>query len=185
MSVLAPLDPRVARIAANWFHLPKSWEERAVSTSPVGLIVGEQPGPRSNPRLPMWPYPSGSAGGRLFYMSGMAMSDYLVRLARVNLMPNPVARWHRRDAMDRAVEITRGVGFSILDDREQWPRIVLCGTRAAEAFGLEPVEWFHPTYRDGQALVAVPHPSGRNNAYNDETSRRLVGHTLRWAARCG
>lgn len=65
----APLNPVVARIAEAWFDDAEGLE--ALGGYPVGLLVGEQPGPTSNPKLPLWPFPPRSAGGRLHAMSGV------------------------------------------------------------------------------------------------------------------
>lgn len=178
-NLLPALDPRMVRVAENWFHVRFPEGELI---RPVGLIVGERPGPRSNPNphFAMWPWPPGSAGGRLYAWSGLDAVTYLSRLARTNLQPEAIGRWNKAAAMSRAIELWMTFRRQ---RREDWPRFVLCGARVAEAFGLDPVTWFQPIDRDGVSYVAIPHPSGRNPVYNDETSRRLAGQMVRWAAR--
>lgn len=177
--MLPRLDGRMVKIAENWFHVTFPEGELA---RPVGLIVGEQPGPRTsrNAHFAMWPWPPTSAGGRLFAWSRLDPVTYLSRLARVNLVEQPVARWNKAHAMDRAVHLW--TCYRRLQ-AEDWPRFVLCGSRVAEAFGLDPVEWFVPLDRNGCSYVPIPHPSGRNHLYNDQASRHLAGAAVRWAAR--
>lgn len=179
-----PLNHEVAVTAAWLFELPDGWVERAQTTTPVGLLVGEQPGPSSNPRLPMWPYPPNSAGGRLHRMSGMDVGDYLLRLARVNLARRPVARWDPARAADR-------LGL-VLDGLPDGARVVLCGARAKDALcswlGVPgptcPLPFTAPVLWRGRdvKIVGVPHPSGRCQDYNDPAVREAAGRVVRWAA---
>lgn len=176
----APLDPRMARIAEAWFALPDGWEERATTEQPRGLLVGEQPGAASNPRLPLWPYPENSAGGRLRRMSCVPHAEYLVRLARVNLARRPTGRWDPEGAQGRAYALACGLAGTGC-------RVVACGARARDAFGAP--SWFErwtvvAPYRSGRQLevVAIPHPSGRNHEYNHAATRSRAGQVVRWAA---
>lgn len=176
-SVLAPLNPVVAALAGFWFNLPLDWEEEATVTTPVGLLVGEQPGPGSNPKLPLWPYPPRGSGARLQRMSGIPMGVYLTRLARVNLMPKPVARWNPHEARRNLTELLAGLPAGT--------RVVLCGARVRDAAGIPAwfTEWplIHPA--GGYVHpVAIPHPSGRNRDYDTPTNVELVREALRWAA---
>lgn len=173
---LAPLDPVLARAAETWFDLPCGSGERLSTEAPVGLLVGEQPGPRSNHRLPLWPYPARSAGGRLHAMSGVPMVEYLARLARVNLAAQPRKGWdHRRARFDL---------HAMLNDLPPDARVVLCGQRAMDAY-----EEGYPGARR-QFLVlggsvwiqGVPHPSGRCREYNDPATVAATREAVRWAA---
>lgn len=178
----APLDPVVARVAKTWFELPDGWEQKACATTPVGLLIGEQPGPGSNPRLPLWPYPPGSSGGRLHRMTGVPVADYLTLLARVNLFHRPIARW--------TVESARARMASLLSGLPDEARVVLVGTRVRDAYTPSwsrtrvPLRWFEPIYEAGPCvrLVAIPHPSGRNPDYNHADTRARAGAAVRWAA---
>lgn len=173
---MAPVAP-VARVVAHKFlgvH-PDSVDW----VRPLGLVVGEQPGAGSNPLLPMWPWPSGRAGGRLLAMSGMEAADYLVRLARVNLAFRPVARWSVTQARKRM--------SAVLETLEEGDRVVLCGAKVRDACAeLEGAPWFSSKTLDtGVSVVAVPHPSGRCREYNAQPARRQAGQWIRWAARIG
>lgn len=169
----APLDPMIARVAEAWFGIEGIEAEGGY---PVGLLVGEQPGAASNPRLPLWPYPPRSAGGRLHAMSGMPVRDYLMRLARVNMARRPVRSWDARQAQGRAYALAgqlSGTGA----------RVVIVGARARDAF--EVPAWFTSwTIADPRVeVVAIPHTSGRNREYNDPAIVARTREAVRWAAR--
>lgn len=147
---------------------------------PRGLIVGERPGPSTSRSCPMFPWPASSAGGRLLGMSGVSIRDYLTLLRRVNAQYDG-GPWRLPAARERAEELAQYAA------RLYGPlRVVLCGRRAAEAFGLGDQPWFQRLLvsRDGSAhtYVVVPHPSARNQLYRDENVPRAVGRTVRWAA---
>lgn len=181
----APMDPVIARIAEYWFELADcDWEERLSTTMPVGLLIGEQPGPASNHKLPLWPHPASSTGGRLQAMSDIPVGEYLLRLARVNIARMPVARWNREAARCRLI--------TLLDDLPDDARVVLVGARARDAyndvfgrgvlldlFGRE--GWQTPAARL-VAVTAIPHPSGRNPEYKDPAVVAAARQAVRWAA---
>lgn len=169
-----PLSPMIARVAEAWFDVEGIEAEGGY---PVGLLVGEQPGLSSNPKLPLWPYPPRSAGGRLHTMSGIPVRDYLLRLARVNLARRPVAKWDTHAADLRLA--------AILERVPDAGRVVLCGARARNAW-CPPApgrEWFHlfATVR-GIQVVAIPHPSGRSREYGDPATVARAQEAVRWAA---
>lgn len=180
----APMDPVHARVAVTWFDLHEDHTERLSTTMPVGLLVGEQPGPASNTQLPLWPFPPGSAGGRLQAMSGIPVGDYLERLARVNIARMPVARWGRDAAMSRMI--------TLLDGLPDGARVVLVGARARDAyndvFGQGVLlDWFGREGWSARAghmigVTAIPHPSGRNPEYNDPAVVARARQAVREAA---
>lgn len=167
---MAPISPTVRAVAHMFLdaNLPDEMP------APVGLLVGEQPGPKHNAKLPLWPWPKGSAGARLHQMSGLGVAEYLTKLARVNLALRPTTKWDEAGAKSRAVHL-----LSTVPDGT---RIVLCGARARDAFDLD--GWFRPTRYTlwDVSAVAIPHPSGRCREYNEEHARRQAGQCLRWAA---
>lgn len=171
---LWPMSHTIRVIAECWFEIPSlsdgEWPR------PKGLLVGEQPRPGGNPKLPLWPWPAGGSGGRLFPMSRMRLLDFFVDLARVNVSKYPVARWSANQARSR--------GIWILDKMPDGARVVARGARARDAFGVG--EFFRKTeaVRNGVTveLVAIPHPSGRCREYNDPDNVRLAGSWIRWAA---
>jgi len=170
---MAPVSPTVSAVARMWLHttLPEDMP------APVGLLVGEQPGTAHNAKLPLWPWPANSAGDRLMRMSGIPVADYLTRLARVNLALKPVAEWDSRAARDRALSLVATLPVGT--------RVVACGAKARDAFGLP--DWFHlqamGAHPEAPAVVAIPHPSGRSRAYNDPGVKGAARWWIRWAAR--
>lgn len=175
----APMGHVTARIAGMWFDLPEDFAGRATSTQPIGLLVGEQPRPGGNPKLPLWPWPPNCAGARLHVMSGMPIDEYLIRLARTNISLQPVARWNATDARFRATRM-----MTSLPDGA---RVIACGMKARNAFGL--AEWFQMTPHDVDArrveIASIPHPSGRNREYNFVPAMTEARLWIRWAAGVG
>lgn len=162
-------------VASYWFELP--YVDVSDLPMPSGLLVGEQPKPGGNPKLPLWPFPPNSAGARLFQLSGMSLMEYFKRLARVNMSRDVVARWNADWARRRA--------DWILTSLPDGARVVACGAKARNAFGI--ADWFsrQDVTVDGKKihLVAIPHPSGRSREYNEESTRARARMWIRWAAR--
>ncbi len=148
----------------------------AISGPPVGAIIGEAPGPNTSPKLPMFPLPSRSAGGRLLGYAGIPVEDYLGRLARRNLFAE-LGPWSTRTARLQAFQIfwwLRNMATGIR-------RVLLLGGRVGAAFGL--AEFWRPLKLERDlVLVAIPHPSGKNRVYNDPDVCRRAGSEVRWAA---
>lgn len=172
-----PMSPAAARVAGFWFDVPGLEREQLHLPMPKGLLVGEQPKPGGNPKLPLWPWPNNSAGARLFRMSEMDLFTYFTRLARVNLSRDVVARWNPDWARRRANWVLTGL--------PDGARIVACGARARNAFGV--CDWFEPERFSVDELsidvVAIPHPSGRTREYNDAGIKKEAGRWIRWAAK--
>lgn len=145
----------------------------SVDYKPVAAIIGEMPGPAMHPKLPVFPLPARSAGGRLLAMSGIDPAAYLGAFWRRNLFV--YARdWSRPEAQTAA---TRVIGEM---RRQKITRAVLLGVKVGAAFGMGEL-WMRGW--DGDiALAVIPHPSGRCRVYNDPTAKFLAGHILRWAA---
>lgn len=145
------------------------------STVVRGLLVGENPGANTHPDLPLFPWPERSSAGRLLEMSGLTAGQYLGGLYRRNLVDEP--RWSRSAGAHRARSIV-----TALFEMPKGLRVVLCGSKVARAFGLR-VEWWTPVRLDSrQTCVVVPHPSGLNRVYNDDSARARTGAWIRWAA---
>lgn len=116
------------------------------------LLVGEDNPYSRDPRYALYPDPPGSAGGRLcFKIMGLTKKEYIRRFERVNLC---AGKWDTYEAEGRAGEIARQL---------KWEHVVLLGSRVNTAFGL-----FHrPPFTFYGRYVTLPHPSGRNRAWNE------------------
>lgn len=166
-----------------------------LNTRPRAVIVGEAPGRSTRDDCAMFPWPPGSAGWRLYGMSGyQTPANYLRHFDRVNLlqwtdaiMSGAIRGWRGAAAREKAQRILHDLGKFDGDE----VRLVLCGARVRDAFGVR-AKWFtpvevnvHPSVPRRWA-VTVPHPSGRNRVLNDNpAARELTAAALAWAARLG
>lgn len=141
----------------------------------VGAIIGEAPGPNTSPKLPVFPFPASSAGGRLLTYSGMKPADYLSRFWRKNLFTLYLKGWCAPAARELASYIEREIGERGIS------RALLLGGRVGAAFGVGGL-WSSMKTSGGITYLVVPHPSGRCRVYNDESARRRARAAIRWAA---
>lgn len=142
------------------------------------LLVGEQPPPswkfRSEEEFrrkhsPMFPYPVRSAGGRLRDVSDLMLGEYIHGLTRVNLVPKWTDKWPGR-------EVVQGYARTLLD-RHEPTHVFLCGRRVVDAFypgDNVDLPSAHVSMMGARRFYCIPHPSGRNLAYNDPDVRATV-----------
>lgn len=132
------------------------------------LLIGQAPGPNTDPKRPLAPLPKTSAGGRLAELAGLDAVSYLRTFDTANLLYEFPGRWKRDDKFPLdAATIAANAMKPLLRKR----RIVLIGRRVALAFGF-PKEaefhcWYHDQWWDYEVAVA-PHTSGRNHWYRKE-----------------
>lgn len=141
------------------------------------LLVGQAPGPNTDPDLPLFPYPKTSAAGRLKRIMDISMGDYLRTFDRVNVFRDFQGGKPSRDhfPLTTAKLIARSM-MPMLQGRT----VILVGRKVSEAFGLNDMEYHQfnelqvmrrspISDHKGKALFAVvPHTSGRNPWYNKE-----------------
>lgn len=139
------------------------------------VLIGQAPGPNTDPELPLFPLPKTSGGGRLFSLTGLSQSDYIRLTHRLNLLNYFPGSNKQGDKfpMREARAAAEAVRWFLAD------RVVIfAGRNVAEAFGYgseyEFLTWyeterrrFHGAFR----FAIVPHPSGRNHWYNREENR--------------
>jgi hypothetical protein len=115
-------------------------------------IVGHEQNPRKERGVALSPDDPGSAGQRLFEMSGLSAFTYLNAFVRVNVEDRPL--------------IPSGARVIVLG-REAWNLLGLI---------LMKVNWFEtvdlPVSR--MRLTLIPHPSGLCRLYNDPANRERV-----------
>lgn len=152
------------------------------------LLIGEAPGPNTDPRAPLFPLPSRSSGGILQKMTGLNRGDYLRTFDRLNLFYRHPGtwessargkdKWSQRDARIVAESLR-----PLLAGRE----VLLVGRRTAEAFGYsrDRMDFFSWSRCEdyGVVFACIPHPSGRNHYYNDPGNRERARAFLEaWVA---
>lgn len=141
------------------------------------VIVGMNNPVSSAPEHALYPLPRHHAGGRLWQMlcdeCGATMRQYVDAFERLNLVTGPA--FASMIAVARAGELR-----PTLAGRS----VVLLGQEVRKSFGHLRRELVGDAYfedcPDGQVITfyQVPHPSGRNLWYNDESNRRAVGRLL-------
>lgn len=130
------------------------------------LLVGQAPGPNTDPDRPLAPLPKSSTGGRLADLDGLSPREYLRVFERTNLLHTFPGRWKRDDKWPRRdAEIAAAAMKPLLGGRH----VILIGRNVSTAFGypaqhLDFHEWFSDP-RWGFEVAVVPHASGRNHWY--------------------
>jgi uracil-DNA glycosylase len=131
------------------------------------LVVGEAPGPNTDPLRPL----VGSSGEKLAKLVGVGLDRFLAPLDAVNLLDErPSGVWPKDAAAESAAALR---AIAVEDGRE----VVLLGSRVAAAFGVvgpELLRWFDD---EGLRVAVAPHPSGLsrwwNVSKNKEKARRF------------
>lgn len=133
------------------------------------LLIGQAPGPNTDPRLPLYPLPKTATGGRLASFMGLTTHQYLRTFDRVNVLQDFPGKCKRDDKFPlREARIAAAAMTPLIAGRE----VILVGRNVACAFGWTEIP-FHTTVvtSDDTAWTVVPHPSGRNHWYNSEDNR--------------
>lgn len=148
------------------------------------LIIGQAPGPNTDPLRPLPPLPRTCAGGRLAELAGLTPKQYLQTFDRANLLQFFPGRSMCPDKFPKpAAEIAAGAMKPLLGGR----RLILLGQKVADAFGyparhLDWHEWFEDEFW-GFRVAVVPHTSGRSHWYrkpeNMEQARAFWGRLMR------
>jgi hypothetical protein len=125
----------------------------------TAYLVGIDNPHSSDPDHALDPRAPGSAGERLFQLSGMSLEEYERAFRRVNAVDDP--------------RFPAGA------------HLIFLGRRAWDFVGFPGRPAFFSTVKMplGFRLTLIPHPSGKNLMYNDETNRQRAGEILREAAR--
>lgn len=118
-------------------------------------LVGERNPYGGAPRFALYHEPAGASGDRLRRMLGLSVDAYRV-LPKFNLC---AGTWNPVQAHGRALEL-----------RQRYRVIVALGAKVRLSFPRPPLAW--EVREDEYGLViALPHPSGRNRAWNDPEAR--------------
>jgi len=154
------------------------------------LIIGQAPGPNTDPLNPLPPLPTQCAGGRLVELAGLTSQQYLEWFDRANLLQFFPGRNMCPDKFPKPMaQIAAEAMKPLLRGRQ----LILLGRNVAEAFGypaqhLAWHEWFEDPFW-GFTVAVVPHTSGRSHWYrnldNREQAKRFwerVRHSLQKAS---
>lgn len=138
--------------------------------TPPPLLIGQAPGPNTNPDAPLWPKPLSSTGGRLMELMGLGKVAYLRTFDRTNLLHTHPGQWEDKDRFPR---VHARVAAQAMRPLLRGRPVIYVGRAVAEAFGHRELA-FHTWDRCGQwryRHAVIPHPSGRNRWYNAEANR--------------
>jgi uracil-DNA glycosylase len=133
------------------------------------VLIGQAPGPNTNPDAALYPQPRTSAGGRLCEFFGMTQEAYLQHFTRMNLLYAFPGRDKRDDKFP--TQAARHTASSIRPLLEG-ATVIMVGRKVAEAFGysektLNFFEWKTDALGRFQ-FACIPHPSGRNFIWKDK-----------------
>lgn len=152
---------------------------------PRGMLVGECPGPNTDARLPLFPDPPGSSAARLMRYARVTPAAWLGKLVRVNMCDG---RWSKRRAVAGRARILEYLfdPANIVDGDPL--RVLLLGVKVARAWGCHGQFGYNANMYstvDGSPanlrVAWIPHPSGRNLAYNDQDNQLCAAHAVLWA----
>lgn len=140
--------------------------ERTIKVDRRPILLGMNPnGPRGTEALS--PSVPGSAGYRLWKLSGLPLEVYLETFERRNLLPGPV--WSPRAAAGAARRFLRTL-----------PR-----GRPVIVLGELPRAALEKVGKLGKNFHFIPHPSGRCFLYNQREERAAAGRVMRSVAGLG
>jgi hypothetical protein len=135
----------------------------------VGEDYGSAPEAFAKPRYCL----TGQSGRTLARLAGVGLLVFCIRVERVNVVDRP-AQWRDKGLVAiRVAEIRRAM---------RGRRVVLLGTRVAEAFGYEQgtLPWWEWRATDhGGSVAMAPHPSGRNRLLNQQSVRERYAAFMR------
>ncbi len=144
------------------------------------LLVGLN-NPHSHiPRHALLPYPARATGARLLDMVRLVDPTkdegwYLEAFDRTNL-------WKGQDLPTGrgSTNLLLGEGRRLFQQiRRDKRTAVLLGSKVwAHVVNRTPPPWYSSAVIDGATVYYVPHPSGLNRVYNDDTARRRAGQLL-------
>lgn len=143
------------------------------TTHPL-VVFGESPGPRTDPRRPLYPHTPLTSGGRLATLLGLTRREYALRTTRYNALAEEDKPLTLESARQRVGQIVR---HHLHADPQT--KFIVLGKRALACMP-RPVRGTEYCAVNGSFLV-VPHPSGVNRWYNsalnsDSAATVLRGH---------
>lgn len=143
------------------------------------LLVGMNNPYGADPKYALYPHPPLSAGGRFYALVeeavGLSRGEYVKRFDRINVVDGP---WSMQLARKRAPLLMVMV--------QDYRQVILLGRDVQNAFGMHDIAPMHERSvivrlvpRIETTFYCIPHPSGRNQWYNDPANRGSVIELIR------
>lgn len=134
-------------------------------------IIGDAPGPNTDPTDPLFPHTSTGAAARLIELMGISENKYLRVTRRLN------ANHDGENALDPAMAATRMAGALAGANSKL---IIVVGRAAANLHrDTKDLDFGDVIEYHGRRLVVIPHTSGRNRYWNDKGNKARIGLILR------
>ena len=121
------------------------------------IIIGMNPGPRTDPTEPLYPDSRCKSGLRLCNFMKLDPSEYLELFERRNLIPERTPKWPHLRARKLA---------SAMQPELTGRWILLVGSRVSDAFGFSSNPLNRFVYSKSYVMGCIPHTSGLNRYYN-------------------
>jgi hypothetical protein len=132
--------------------------------------VGEAPGRVAIPSPQFGTALQGRTGANLAKIAGWPAGLYLVGTDRRNLFYDPQPAWNTHVARMSALRMRD----TFHDDK-----VILLGVKVAEAFGLADLPMYTWRAERNFNVARIPHPSGKNHAWNDPAERERARKFLK------
>lgn len=142
------------------------------------LIIGQAPGPNSDPSNPL----AGRCGARLADLCSLDEKTFLARFERVNLLNKFPGKATKGDRFP--IDQARKTAVDLLIFGKLNRTTVMLGGNVARAFGFPSVglEMFRWNVIDGSPLIRLafcPHPSGVSHFWNEPKNVAAARHFWR------
>jgi uracil-DNA glycosylase len=132
------------------------------------LLIGQAPGPRSDPLEPL----AGRCGARLAGLCGIEQAEFLERFERVNLLDRFPGKAGKGDRFDINKARKKAIDLLLFGQMEN-RRVVMLGANVARTFGFPPATeqlLWSVTDGGGFHVAFCPHPSGVSRWWNEKTN---------------
>jgi hypothetical protein len=134
------------------------------------VIIGERPGPNTDPLVPLFPHTTTGAAARLIQMLGIPVATYLRKVIRYNVVDN-----HDDGILSGRKRLLERMDFH--RRRSSNVRFVFLGRETIRGAG--PPYSKIPFGTVHGDVMLIPHPSGRNRYYNSLANRTFITQALR------
>lgn len=138
------------------------------------LLIGQAPGPNTDPSTPLHPYPGSATGAKLAAIMGLTPERYLEVFDRINLLNEFPGRHNHCDKFPVvSARIAASAIIPLLVNR----RVVFVGRNVSNSFGYKGALPFHEWHFNPRVpfhFAVVPHASGRNHWYNKDGNKEVA-----------